>query len=103
MRGARGSFLPIADVELNQVTDVESDGYSKLRTFTKTMAADGPAAHRTSRFQIADNPNAERVAIEGYIAPFGKDNMVGSPTCSVRHPMFKSHCQATTQFQFSCA
>ncbi len=32
-RGSRGSFLPIADMELNQVTEVESDGYSKIAAF----------------------------------------------------------------------
>ncbi len=87
LRGARGSFLPIADVELQRVNDIEADGYSKIASFyqDKWRQMD-PLLIGLRRFKVEGQPGVERVAVEGYIAPFGQQkygwiaNMLGPAT-----------------------
>lgn len=73
LRGARGSFLPIADVELVNVSDVEASGYSKIAAFYQDQWRQmDPLLVGMRRFELKGHPNIERVALEGYVAPFGK-------------------------------
>ena len=87
LRGARGSFLPIADVELVTVNDVEAEGYTKIAGFYRDQWRQmDPLLIGLRRFAVEGQPNVERVAVEGYIAPFGKEkygwlaNMLGPAT-----------------------
>lgn len=75
-RGARGSFIPIADMQLDAVTEAEAAEYSRIAGFYqekwKTM---DPLLLGLRRFQADGTPSKngaqeEQVAIEAYIAPF---------------------------------
>lgn len=70
LRGARGSFLPIADVNIQHVTRAEAARYTQLASFyqTKWQQMD-PLLVGLRRFQAQENPNQERVAFEAYVAP----------------------------------
>ncbi|MDX1925408.1 MAG: hypothetical protein SFV81_02745 [Pirellulaceae bacterium] len=73
LRGARGSYLPIADVELVNVSDVEADGYAKIAAFYQEQWQQmDPLLVGLRRFELEGHPGVERVALEGYVAPFGK-------------------------------
>ncbi len=87
LRGARGAFLPIADVELVNVNDVEAEGYTKIASFYRDQWRQmDPLLMGLRRFAVEGQPNVERVAIEGYVAPFGKEkygwiaNLLGPAT-----------------------
>ncbi len=74
MRGARGSFLPVADVELESVSDVEAEGYAKIAKFYQEQWRQmDPLLVGLRRFELEGHPGVERVALEGYIAPFGRE------------------------------
>lgn len=74
LRGARGSFLPIVDVEIGQVSPTEVERYSRLANFyaTKWQQMD-PMMFGLRRFQVEGDPQAERIALEGYLAPFARE------------------------------
>lgn len=73
LRGGRGSYLPIADVELTSVSDVEAEGYGKIASFYQDQWRQmDPLLVGLRRFELEGHPGVERVALEGYIAPFGK-------------------------------
>jgi len=87
LRGGRGSFLPIADVELVGVSDVEAGGYAKIATFYQDQWRQmDPLLVGLRRFELDGHPGVERVAVEGYVAPFGKQkygwiaNLLGPAT-----------------------
>ncbi len=87
LRGGRGSFLPIADVDLVNVSDVESSGYAKIADFYQDQWRQmDPLLFGLRRFELEGHPGIERVAVEGYIAPFGKQkygwiaNLLGPAT-----------------------
>lgn len=70
LRGSRGTFLPIADVEVDTVTAQESDDYLQVVRGLSTRG--GPvdplvvAIQRTPR----DSDGRERLSIEARLAPF---------------------------------
>lgn len=89
-RGARGSFLPIVDVEVNQVSQAEAERYGRLADFyQKSWQQMDPMLVGLRRFQgqskkvdggnvegdkVEERSNSEeRVAIEAYIAPFARE------------------------------
>ena len=87
LRGARGSFLPIADVELQTVNDVEAEGYSKIAAFYQDQWRQmDPLLIGLRRFEVEGQRGVERIAVEGYIAPFSQKkygwiaNMLGPAT-----------------------
>lgn len=87
LRGARGSFLPIADVELQGVTEAEQAQYVKLANFYQNNWQQmDPLLVGLRRFQVEGHPGIERIAVEGYVAPFGAEKygwitqMLGQPT-----------------------
>ncbi len=71
MRGARGSFLPIADIQLQGATRDELEEYGETASFYldqwKRM---DPMVVGIRRFQSPVNQNQEKIVVEGYIAPF---------------------------------
>lgn len=70
MRGARGSFLPIADVELTTVNPIEAEGYANIAQFYQEQWRHmDPLLLGLRRFR-ADGSHTEQVAVEAYIAPF---------------------------------
>ncbi|MFN9638909.1 MAG: hypothetical protein ACK56W_02645 [Pirellula sp.] len=86
LRGARGSFLPIADVELQDCTREEAAAYIDQASFyaTKWQQTD-PLMVGIRRFTDEQLPNVEKLVIEGYIAPLGREkygwlsSMLGAP------------------------
>ena len=74
LRGARGGFLPIVDVEIGQVSEEEAERYARLASFyeTKWQQMD-PMLIGLRRFQVEGDPLAERIGIEGYVAPFTRE------------------------------
>lgn len=86
LRGARGSFLPIADVEIKSVSPREADQYASIaRFYQEEWRHMDPLLLGLRRFR-ADGQRTEQVAVEAYIAPFepGKYGWIarqlGAPT-----------------------
>lgn len=86
MRGARGSFLPIADVELTTVNQIEADGYASIASFYQDQWRHmDPLLLGLRRFR-ADGSRTEQVAVEAYVAPFEAEKygwiarQLGTPT-----------------------
>lgn len=84
IRGRRGFFVPIPDVELAGVTQREIDDYALRRQFlTENLSQLDPMFIGLKRFQY-DN-NIERIAYDAHIAPFGQEkygwlfSMLGEP------------------------
>ncbi len=70
LRGARSSFLPIADVELTGVTAGEAESYAEIANFYQNEWRHmDPMLVGLRRFR-AEGAQAETVAFEGYLAPF---------------------------------
>ncbi|GAB5405436.1 MAG: hypothetical protein Aurels2KO_36670 [Aureliella sp.] len=86
VRGARGSFLPIADVEIAGVTETEAAEYAETASFfAEQWQQMDPLVFGLRRFSgVGKGP--ETVAFEGYIAPFDADKygwigkQLGQPT-----------------------
>ncbi len=72
MRGARGSFLPIADVEIKSVTPDEFAWYSEIANeYTNRFASMDPIMLGIHRDDDRDpNSNRERLTIHAEVAPF---------------------------------
>lgn len=74
VRGARGSFMPIADVPLVDCTPEEAADYREtIEFYTKDWQQTDPLMFGLRRYEHPEIPKAERVAIEAYIAPLGSD------------------------------
>ncbi len=73
-RGARGSFLPIPDVELDAVTLSESAEYERQANFYRQdWKQTDPLLFGLRRFQSPASKEWERVTVEAFVAPFGKE------------------------------
>ncbi len=86
-RGARGSFLPIADTEVDHVTLPELQRYAELSEFYQNQWEQmDPMMFGLRRYRSQDNPNNERIALEAYVAPIASDkygwlaNMLAPPS-----------------------
>ncbi|MEZ6077481.1 MAG: hypothetical protein R3C56_17975 [Pirellulaceae bacterium] len=85
MAEPRGSFLPIADVELTTVNPIEAEGYANIAQFYQEQWRHmDPLLLGLARFR-ADGSHTEQVAVEAYDAPFEPKNMAGSRGSST-HP-----------------
>lgn len=74
LRGGRGSFLPIADVELQQVTRSEAEAYAaQAAFFQQDWKQTDPLMVGIRRFAAPGNDLCERLAVEAYVAPFGRE------------------------------
>lgn len=73
-RGARGSFLPIVDVEVENVNATERERVERLTRFYQSQWQQmDPMLVGLRRFKAEGDPMAERVSIEAYVAPFAKE------------------------------
>jgi hypothetical protein len=73
-RGARGSFLPIADAEIVDVSTEEALAYAEDAEFYQAnWEQTDPLIFGLRRFANPDRPGLERVAVEAYVAPFGRE------------------------------
>ena len=73
-RGARGSFLPIVDMTIEQVNATERERVEQLTRFYQTQWQQmDPMLVGLRRFKSEADPQDERVGIEAYVAPFGKE------------------------------
>ncbi|HBE69928.1 MAG TPA: hypothetical protein DDW52_17415, partial [Planctomycetaceae bacterium] len=86
IRGARGSFLPIADTQIAQVTASEASEYEETANFfSEQWQQMDPMVFGLRRFR-GPEADHETVAVEGYIAPFDADKygwigkQLGAPT-----------------------
>jgi hypothetical protein len=71
LRGARGTFLPIADVTIGGVTPEESDWYNRIaEQYTTRFPTIDPIMVGIQRETVSDSPLVERVAIHAEVAPW---------------------------------
>ena len=74
LRGKRGSFLPIADVQLADCSAEEAQEYRDQAAFYATQwQQTDPLMVGVRRFSRAPNERVERLAVEAYIAPLGRE------------------------------
>ncbi|MFN5770364.1 MAG: hypothetical protein ACK5ZC_14905 [Pirellulaceae bacterium] len=73
-RGGLGHFLPIADMEVGKVTEEESAHYRKQADFYQNdWRQTDPLVFRMRRYKHPEDQVQERIAVEAYVAPFGKE------------------------------
>lgn len=73
-RGARGSFLPIPDVAIESCSPEEVDRYATNATFyTGSWQQTDPLVVGIRKFAEPGKKDIEKLAIEAYVAPFGRD------------------------------
>ncbi len=84
MRGRRGYYLPIADVDVQSITAAESAWLNeRLAFFQEELREVDPLLLAFKRFDLGNN--VERVVVDGRVAPFGKEkygwlgNLLGPP------------------------
>ena len=84
IRGRRGFFAPIPDIEISGVTQSEIDWYEQRRAFlTQNLSQLDPMFIALKRYEHKDN--IERIVYDARVAPFGKDkydwlfSMLGPP------------------------
>jgi len=71
LRGARGSFLPIADVTIDGVTREESAWYSHIaEQYSRKFPAIDPIMIGIQRNSVDGSPGIDRVSIHAEIAPW---------------------------------
>lgn len=74
LRGARGSFLPVADVEFSGISDAELASYNRfLDEYNNAAARLDPMAIGIRRYKT-DQRNVEEVAIEAHVLPLSSGN-----------------------------
>ncbi len=85
-RGKRGSFLPIADVRFSDCSVDEAQSYRDQAAFYATQwQQTDPLMVGVRRFSREPNEKVERLAIEAYVAPLGREkygwlsNMLAPP------------------------
>lgn len=86
LRGARGSFTPIPDVELQAVTASEAAGYAtKAAYYGGSWKHLDPLMVGVKRFAL-DREGRERVVIDAHVSPFAAEkygwlmSLLGEPT-----------------------
>ena len=87
MRGARGTFLPIADTKITSVTAEESEWYAKIAAeYTQRFPQIDPIVVALRREDVPGDPALERIKVHAEIAPlvpekYGKwAKQLGPPT-----------------------
>ncbi|MCY2984235.1 MAG: hypothetical protein NTY15_11465 [Planctomycetota bacterium] len=74
LRGKRGSFLPIADIEINDCSVEEAQSYRDQANFYATQwQQTDPLMVGVRRFSGEPGERLERLALEAYIAPLGQE------------------------------
>ena len=84
IRGRRGFFVPIPDLELGGVTAEEAEWYGqRANFFARSIQSLDPMFVALKRYEL--KKNVERIVFDGRIAPFGEDkygwlmSMLGPP------------------------
>jgi len=73
-RGARGSFIPIADMNLEDCTAEEAASYvDQSSYYVSHWQQTDPLAFGVRRFKHPSSDSVERLAVEAYVAPLGRD------------------------------
>ena len=87
MRGARGHFLPIADVQIDRVTPEEAAWYRQIADqYSRAFPQLDPLILAIKRSDVAGHPQLEQLSIHAEIAPlvpdkYGKiSKQLGPPT-----------------------
>ena len=87
LRGARGTFLPIADASIDAVTSEEAEWYNRIADqYTTRFPTIDPIMVGVQREMVSDSPSLERVTVHAEVAPWdpGKYGMLakqlGPPT-----------------------
>ena len=71
LRGARGSFLPVADVDVDQITDSELQGYEQFsRYYRSQWERMDPAMLALKRHPATQG--RERISIDVHITPYAR-------------------------------
>ena len=74
LRGRRGSFLPIADIQFSDCSAEEAQSYRDQSAFYATQwQQTDPLMVGIRRFSRDPNEKVERLAIEAYVAPLGRE------------------------------
>jgi len=74
LRGARGSFIPIPDIDFVECAPEEAASYVEQSSYYAThWQQTDPLAVGIRRFAHPTSGTMERLAIEAYVAPFGRD------------------------------
>ncbi len=86
-RGVRGTFLPIADVEIDAVSQQEFDWYSSIATeYSERFAEIDPIMIGVQREAVGENNKIERLTVHAEIAPLTSEKygwlakQLGPPT-----------------------
>ncbi len=73
-RGGRGSFIPIPDMTIDYCSPEEAQRYAQQADFYgKSWPQTDPLVIGLRRFADADQQDVERIALEAYVAPFGRE------------------------------
>ncbi|MDZ4847721.1 MAG: hypothetical protein SGI77_00365 [Pirellulaceae bacterium] len=74
LRGGRGSFIPIPDIELNDCSPEEAKRYAAQADFyAKSWPQTDPLVIGVRRFEDQERKDVERITLEAYVAPFRKE------------------------------
>ena len=74
LRGKRGSFLPIGDIEILECSEEEAGNYRDQASFYATQwQQTDPLMVGVRRFAGEPSEKMERLAIEAYVAPLGQE------------------------------
>jgi len=102
IRGGRGHFIPIADVDIQAMTEQEANDFEQLRQFHHSQWQQmNPVLAGIHRFKLNDE-GLERVSLDLRMSPFQRSNysqfvsMLGPPLNNriVPHPTDFAHVQA---------
>lgn len=92
LRGARGTFAPIADIQLANVTEAEADWYDELaEAYSRSWRQMDPLMVAVKRFAL-DKNGKERVTIDCVVAPLDEAKygwvlaLLGPPTREMISP-----------------
>lgn len=87
LRGARGSFLPIPDVELTGVTAAEEAMYARrAEYYAQNWKQMDPLMVGFKRFWLDEEKAVERLVVDANVSPFGEEkygwitSILGPPT-----------------------
>jgi hypothetical protein len=73
-RGGRGSFIPIPDMSIEYCSPEEAERYAQQAEFYgKSWPQTDPLVIGLRRFADEDRKDVERIALEAYVAPFGRE------------------------------
>jgi hypothetical protein len=72
IRGRRGFFIPIADMQINRVTELERQWFTeRAEFFSQNIKSLDPMMIAVKRYQ--EENNLERVVFDARVLPFGED------------------------------